>query len=326
MKSIFIKVKRRLPLCFYLVVLLFLLNSNGIAQDDSAAAAKKIPSPVMVMQKPVKNTFQSVWIIDDQTVMVPVKGTFEMDIQHRFGTVQNGYKDLWGIYSSSDIRLGFSYAPINNLYLSFGITKINMLWDGSAKYAILKQTKNKYPVSVTYYGNIAYKSIEDPGNVLFTYNTQRWSFFNELIIARKVTDKFSVQVAASVSHQNSVPGYYTKSDTVNVVFKEQKFDLFAISVCARYKLTQATSFIIDYDQPLTAFATNNPHPNLAFGFEFNTSGHTFQVFAGNYPLLNPQQNSLYNTNNPFGFTQTGGTKVPGGQFGIGFNITRLWNF
>ena len=158
--------------------------------------------------------------------MVPVKGTFESDIQHRFGTVQNGYKDLWGIYGPSDIRLGFSYAPINNLYLGFGITKINMLWDGSAKYAILKQTKNKYPVSVTYYGNIAYKSIKDPGNVLFTYNTQRWSFFNELIIARKVTDKFSVQVAASVSHQNSVPGYYTKSDTVNVVFKEEKFDLF----------------------------------------------------------------------------------------------------
>jgi Membrane bound beta barrel domain (DUF5777) len=306
------------------MVLLVLLNSKGIGQNDSAAAVKKFTPPVK--QKPVKNTFQSVWLIDDQTVMVPVKGTFEADIQHRFGTVQNGYKDLWGFYGPSDIRLGFSYAPINNLYLGFGITKINMLWDGSAKYAILKQTKNKYPVSVTYYGNIAYKSIEDPGNVLFTYNSQRWSFFNELIIARKVTEKFSIQVAASISHQNSVPGYYTKSDTVNVVFKEQKFDLFAISVCARYKLTEGTSFIIGYDQPLTAFATNNPHPSFAFGFEFNTSGHTFQLFAGNYSLLNPEQNSLYNTNNPFGYTQTGGAKVPGGQFGIGFNITRLWNF
>jgi len=66
--------------------------------------------PVVKKPKPVKNTFNSVWLIDDQTVMVPVKGTFEMDIQHRFGTVQNGYKDLWGVYGSSDIRLGFAYA------------------------------------------------------------------------------------------------------------------------------------------------------------------------------------------------------------------------
>ena len=135
-----------------------------------------------------------------------------------------------------------------------------------------------------------------------------------------------MQVGTSISHQNSVPGYYAQKDTITYAFKEEKFDMFAASFSARYKLTEVTSIIVDYDQPLTRFPTNNPHPNIAFGFEFNTSGHTFQLFAGNYSLLNPQQNSLYNTNNPFGFKQTGGTKVKGGQFLIGFNITRLWNF
>ncbi|HVU93578.1 MAG TPA: DUF5777 family beta-barrel protein [Puia sp.] len=308
-----------------LPLLLLLLNLSASGQDDSASGAKKKEAPVR--KKPEKNTFQSNWIIDNQTVMVPVKGTFEADIQHRFGTVQNGYKDLWGIYGASNIRLGFSYVPINNLQLGFGLSKASMLWDGSAKYAIIRQTKGLYPVSVTYYGNMAYKSVRDPGHTLFTYNTQRWSFFNQVIIARKVTNRFSVQVAASISHQNSVPGYYTSHDTVvNIVFKEEKFDLFTASVSARYRLTEKTCFIVDYDQPLTRFPTNNPHPNIAFGFEFNTSGHAFQLFAGNYSLLNPQQNSLYNSNNPFGYTETGGTKVPGGQFVIGFNITRLWNF
>lgn len=307
-----------------LPIVLLLLPNALLAQDSTASSPAKA---AVKKPKPVKNTFQSVWLIDDQTVMVPVKGTFEMDIQHRFGTVQNGYKDLWGIYGSSDIRLGFAYAPIDNLYLGFGLTKNNLLWDGSAKYAILKQTKGIYPVSVTYYGNLAYKSVEDPNHVLFAYNTQRLSFFNELIIARKVTEKLSIQAAISVSHQNSVPGYYTTYDSASKIkFKEEKWDLFTASVDVRYKLTQGTSFIINYDQPLTKFPTNNPHPNLAFGFEFNTSGHTFQLFAGNYSLLNPQQNSLYNANNPFGYKETGGAKVPGGQFEIGFNITRLWNF
>src|ERR1017187_582445 len=112
------KVKWLLPFCVYLTGLLLLLNNKSFAQNDSTAAATTIEAPVK--QKPVKNTFQSVWMIDDQTVMVPIKGTFEMDIQHRFGTVQNGIKDLFGIYASANMRLGFNYAPINNLNLGFG--------------------------------------------------------------------------------------------------------------------------------------------------------------------------------------------------------------
>jgi hypothetical protein len=323
MKSFINKTKSRLISGVCLIVGLFMMNSTGFAQNDSTTVVQKSQPPSK--PRPVKNTFGSSLIIDDQTVMVPAKGTFEADIQHRFGSVQTGSKDLWGIYGISNIRMGFQYAPINNLYVGIGLTKLNMLFDGSAKYAILKQTNGQSPVSLTYYGNIAVKTIANPDNVVFTYNSQRWSFFNELIVARKINDRLSVQVALSVSHQNSVPGYYTKSDTSTVVFKEQKFNMYTASFSARYKLTAGTAFIFNYDQPLTTFATNNPHPNFAFGFEFGTSGHSFQLFAGNYSMLNPQQNSLYNNNNPFGYTDNG-VKVPGGQFQIGFNITRLWSF
>ena len=321
MKNFINKIKRPLIFGICLLAALFLLDNTGYAQDSTAKVAAEPPAK----PRPIKNTFQSGQIIDAQTVMVPVKGTFEADIQHRFGSVQKGYQDLWGIYGIADIRFGFLYTPIKNLEIGIGITKVNMLWDGSAKYAIIKQDNVKYPVSVTYYGNMAVKTVQNPDNVLFTYNSQRWSFYNELMIARKINDKLSVQIGFSLSHQNSVPGYYTKVDTSNVVFEEQKFNMYTFTFCTRYKLTEGTSFIFDWDQPLTAFATNNPHPNFAFGLEFNTSGHTFQLFAGNYTFLNPQQNSLYNANNPFGYTENG-TKVPGGQFQIGFNITRLWNF
>jgi hypothetical protein len=323
MKSFIIKIKRPLISGVCLVCALLIISSSCYAQKDSSVASAQTNAPAR--QRPVKNTFQTGQIIDAQTVMVPVKGTFQADIQHRFGSVKTGYQDLWGIYGVADIRLGFLYTPINNLEIGFGLAKVNMLLDGSAKYAIFRQTKDKFPVSLTYYGNMAVKTVENPDNVLFTYNSQRWSFFNEIMIARKINDKLSVQIGFSISHQNSVPGYYIKSDTSTVVYKEQNFNMYALSFCTRYKLTEGTSFIFDYDQPLTAFNSNNPHPNFAFGFEFNTSGHTFQLFAGNYTLLNPQQNSLYNANNPFGYTENG-TKVPGGEFHIGFNITRLWNF
>ena len=40
-----------------------------------------------------------------------------MDIQHRFGTVNNGAKDLFGIFAPSNIRLGINYAPVKKLYV-----------------------------------------------------------------------------------------------------------------------------------------------------------------------------------------------------------------
>lgn len=80
----------------------------------------------------VGNTFESIWLIDNQTVMVPLRKTFEFDILHRFGTINNGYSDLWGLYAPSNIRMGFGYTPINNLMVGFGLTKDRMLWDSAS--------------------------------------------------------------------------------------------------------------------------------------------------------------------------------------------------
>lgn len=316
--------KRRFALQICLFCSLLLPPSMLMAQDDTTATAE-VKRPAKV--KPVKNTFECVWIIDNQTVLVPVKGTFEMDIMHRFGTVEKGYEDLWGFFAPSNIRIGFSYAPINKLSLGLGITKSNMLWDASAKYSFFTQTKGKYPVSMTYYGNMAYDTRKDEDGSLFKYETQRYSYFHQLIIARKLTNKLSIQVAPSISYQNAVNGYYTKNDSTGKdIFQEMKHAHVAITISGRYKLTNVTSLMVSYDQPITKHATHNPNPNLSFGFEFNTSNHSFQVFMGNFSLLNQQRNNLFNTNSPFAYTDAEGKKVSGGKFLIGFNITRLWNY
>jgi hypothetical protein len=260
--------------------------------------------------------------------MVSPKKTLEADIMHRFGLMGKGFRsDVWGIFAPSNIRIGVSYVPIKNLSLGMGLTKEHMLWDGNAKYAIIRQTPGKYPVSVTYYGNIAYDLRKDPDGSLFKYESQRFDFFNQLIIARKITDKLSIQVSPSVSHQNAVNGYYTKNDSTGKdVFKEMKFDHFAVAVSARYRITNVTAIMVNYDQPLTSHATNNPHPNFSMGFEFGTSAHAFQIFITSYSLLSPQDNNMYNTNNPFGYYDKDHKNVPGGDFLIGFNITRLWSY
>jgi len=324
MKSITKNINSRLTIGLLLILCTCIMHGTVFSQTDSTTAVKQ--SAVSAKPKPVKNTFESVWIIDNQTALVPVKGSFEMDIMHRFGVVTHGYKDFWGVFAPSNIRLGVDYAPIKNLYIGIGITKIDLLWDASAKYAIFTQTPGKWPVSLTYYGDVAVDTRQDPDGSLFKYSSQRLSFFNQLIIARKISSKLSVQIAPSISHQNSVNGYYT-GDSAKTLFKEMNFNHFAVAFDVRYKVTRVTSLLFNYDQPLTTHNTNNPNPNISLGVEFNTSNHSFQLFFTNYYLLNPQKNNLYNSNNPFGYTNNAtGMKVPGGQFLVGFNITRLWNY
>jgi Membrane bound beta barrel domain (DUF5777) len=300
---------------FALLVSSMFLFQAVLTAQDSTQVTDEIAAPAKI--KPVKNTFSGIWIIDNQTVMVPIKGTFEMDIMHRFGTLKKGYQDFWGFFAPSNIRLGFEYVPVNNLMVGASITKTNMTWEGYAKYAIIKQTKGKYPVSVTYFGDIAWDTRKDADKSIFKYWSQRLSFFNQLIIARKVTDKLSIQIAPSLTHQNSVNGYYTKYDsTGKEIFKEMKHDHLAIAVSARYKLKESMAIIVNYDQPVTKHKTNNPSPNISFGLELTTSAHAFQFFVGNYSAITPQTNNYFNHNDPHFIS----------QYLIGFNITRLWNY
>lgn len=342
MKLIINKIKSKLLITSCLALCLIILSNTGYAQGDSTVVVSETSAPAK--KKPVKNTFQSIWIIDNQTVLVPVKKTLEIDIMHRFGVINNGYQDFWGFFAPSNIRLGVNYVPINRLNVGIGITKSNMLLDANAKYSIITQTKGRYPVSVSYYVNMAYDSRKDADKTIFKYASQRLSYFHQLIIARKITKKLSLQIAPSISHQNSVNGYYTKNDSTGTdVFKEMKFNHFAIAFSGRYKVTNVMSVMVNYDQPITKHATNNPDPNLSFGIEMNTSSHSFQFFFGNYFYLNPQRNNMFNTNAPFSYTDDTKThpnrkadnpnttadesnKVRGGRFIIGFNITRLWNY
>ncbi len=278
-----------------------------LAQDTKAKAPEK-SKPALA-----KNTFEGNYLIDNQTVIVPVKGTFQADIQHRFGTVENGIKDLYGLFASANMRLGVSYVVVDKLQLGFGASNDRMQVDGNLKYALLKQTKSEaMPVSVSFFGNMVMDTRAKSSSLPIVAVADRFSFFSELMIARKFSEKFSVQVAPTMSYFNNVEGYF---DEKGIIQSKMNNMHLGISFAGRYKLSGKMSLMANYDQPLTQHPMNNPHPNISIGLDFITSGHEFQIFAGNYGYILPQNNNMFNQND---FTK--------GQYLIGFNISRLWNF
>ncbi|UKJ06117.1 DUF5777 family beta-barrel protein [Solitalea lacus] len=286
-----------------------LITLPSFAQDDSVKVEDS-------GNKPVRSTFESTWIIDNQTTFVPQKGTLEFMINHRFGTIYNGVSDLYGMYGAgANIRLGLNYSLCDNIgfgkfkgsvAVGLGSTKTGMVQDINLKYGFLSQTRNgKIPISMAYYFDMGI-STEDKTDELPNGNSSdRLSFFHQIIISRKFNDKFSAMVAPSLSH-------------FNVIDPNMQNDHFAVAVAGRYKISPQTSILVNYDQPLTEHTDNNPQFNLSTGIEVATSAHQFQIFISNFPLIVPQYNNVFNQpNSQHKWYQ---------DLYIGFNITRLWSF
>lgn len=290
----------------YLIhILIFALVSFA----GSAVYAQDEGEEVQKENVPIRPMFESAYLIDNQSVLVYPEKTLEFVMQHRFGLMDNGISDIYGLFGPANIRLGLTYVPIKNLAVGFGTSKNKKYQDFNLKYAIVQQTRSgSIPVSVTYFGDMA---IDSRSGSTFLNSTDRFSYFHQVIIARKVTPSISLQLAPSYSHFNSVEAFVENES----IKGKMNNDHIALGVSGRIKLTDQGSLIFDYNQPITEHFTNNPHPNLSLGFEVSTSSHAFQVFFGNYWGIVPQENNVFNTND-----------FENGDFLIGFNITRLWSF
>lgn len=279
-----------------LLLLLTLLIAPVFAQDEAQAEKSS---------KPVRFTFGTSILIDNHTVATPYKGGLELEIHHRFSLIEN-YHNLFGIYGSANTRIGLNYGITDKLMVGIGTTKDYKLQDIQWKYLILQQTEdNSMPVSLSYYGNIVadLRSKDAFGPEASYREIHRLSYFTQFIVARKLNEKFSVQLAPSLSYFNSVPQY---TDTTG--YKNLNF---GISAGARANLFGNHSLLFEYDQLLTKQNIDEqPHPNLALGWEIGTATHTFQVFVANYSQIINQRNLVFNTNN---FLK--------GDYLVGFNIT-----
>ncbi len=284
---------------------LIILSVFTVLIYNPAFAQKKDNSETKKTQKAVRTPWESGTLIDNQTgVVLPTK-TLEFIIQHRFGVINSGTFDLGGIYGASNIRLALTYGLFKHFQIGIGTTKDSKYQDINWKYKILTQTRsNSIPLSLTYFGNISYSALEKDyfgENAVFA---DRISYYNQLIIGRRFSRLFSIQLSFQHSHFNMV-------DTTTI--SSIKHDNFGIGIAARVKISPQSSINFEYDQPLTT--PSEIKPNLSLGIEIATSAHVFQIFITNYNGIIPQENLSYNTNDFFK-----------GDILIGFNITRLWGF
>jgi hypothetical protein len=262
---------------------------------------------VFSQDEPVYSPYESPYILDNQSTFVNYEKTLEMAIQHKFGTVENGITDIYGLYSSANIRIGFDYVPIKNLQIGYGLTRTEMTHDFNLKYVVFEQTQsNSKPFALAVYGNLGINGLEKEQLGANNAFPQRLSMFGQLLMSRKFGDYLTIQLGGSYSHFNMVD------------VDKYDYDRVAIHFSGRYKLAGTGAIVVNYDQPLDALRLTRDeqvdlNPNISFGYEFFTGTHDFQIYMG-YTNHLLQQHAMVKENKEFEFE----------MFNIGFLITRLW--
>ena len=273
------------------------------AQDSIPAQTKKSLE---------KAPFESGYFIDDQTVALPPAHSLQMIIQHRFGTIQNGFTDLAGIWGTSNIRFGLDFTITKNVLIGVGTTKNKRIQDLQVKYTFLHQRKGGFPLTMGLYGNMGINCQNKSVFGLDFKSRDRFSYFGELMVARRFGKMFSVQLGVAWVHYNIVDSTVTPRDWhVNSMYN----DNLQISGIGRLKISPQTSIIATYSQSVFTYVNTKPWPNAGLGIEVSTSTHAFQVYVAAAQGIVPQEVAFYNDNNPYN-----------GMILIGFNITRLWTF
>jgi hypothetical protein len=286
----------------FLPVLCLFIFKISSGQTNNVPADSSMIDDNSPGQEYVMATFKSTRVVNSQSVETLGRHVLDFRIMHRFGTLNNGLYQLFGLDNAS-MRLSFEYGITKRFMVGLGRTTLGKTYDGFLKYKILGQTqggKTNIPVTVTAFTSMTYKTLH--------YNTARDSFFlgkldyvTQLLIGRKFSQRFSLQLMPTYIHRNLV-------ETA-----DQKNDIIAVGIGGRYKFTKRMSVNFDYfytspDQLGKLY--NNP---LSIGIDIETGGHVFQLhFTNSHGMVEKQF-----------IGETIGTWSKG-DISFGFNLSRVF--
>ncbi|MFN3404704.1 MAG: DUF5777 family beta-barrel protein [Cytophagaceae bacterium] len=282
---------------------IFLLNSITLsfAQDDLMQMLEEETSAVKNRDF-TQATFKGTRIINGQSVENPAKGVLQALISHRFGTISSGAYNLFGL-DAATIRLGFDYGISNHLTVGIGRSTVNKAFDGYLKCKLLRQSKGnvKMPVTVVGYFNTTINTAPKSTQDLPLDLTSRLIYTYQLMIARKFSERLSLQVSPTFLHRNLVA---TRND---------QHDIWALGFAGRFKLSRRISLCSEYYYLLPGYTSDNFSDSFAVGFDIETGGHVFQVHVTNSAGMIESQFIPSTTDN-----------WSKGDIRIGFNISRVF--
>lgn len=278
------------------------LHLGAIAQVDSTDLINQLEKEASNAVEYTTAAFKSTRLIDGHTVENIGKGVLDFRISHRFGKINGGGYDLFGL-DNATMRMSFDYGITNTFMVGIGRSTFEKTYDAFIKVKLLRQSTGakRMPLTVSYVPTIALKTLKSLDTLRKDYFSSRLFFTHQLIIGRKFSARTSLQVMPTYTHRNLV------------TLASEPNDLIAIGIGGRQKLSKRVSFNAEYYYQLPEYKLNGTTNALSLGFDIETGGHVFQLHFTNSQGMSERTF----------ITETRG-KWDKGDIFFGFNISRVF--
>jgi len=284
----------------HLVALLLLVNlSNGAFAQDNTDLSSILNSPRQGKEY-VKNAFKSTRVINGHSMEFLAPGTMDFRILHRFGQLDNGVKNFFGLDEAS-MRMGFDFGLKRNLMVGIGRSTFKKEFDGYIKYAPISQStgSGSSPVTIAFIAGMTANTIDWPDSSKYGEFNARLAYYYQAIIGRKFSNRLTLQLSPTIVHTNLTP-------------LSIPTDQFALGIGGRFKFSKRMAFTLDYSYRLNGRSSERYDP-LSIGVDIETGGHVFQLHFSNATGMNER---AY-------LTETTGSWGKG-EIRFGFNLSRVF--
>lgn len=284
-----------------LLLIIFALPAGVFSQEDEDDLLSLLGEEQPTIDF-ITASFKTNRVINLHSLENTARGVLDVKISHRFGFVSGGIQELYGL-DAAMVRIGADFGLTDRICIGAGRNSFEKTFDGFLKYKFLRQSKGakNMPVTAAALASMAIKTIPWRYPDRDNHPSSRLYYTFQLIVGRKFSEGFSLQLSPTLVHRNLVA-------TVN-----ESNDVYALGIAARQKLNKRLAVNAEYiyvfpDQLGSAF-TNS----LSIGLDIETGGHVFQLHFTNSTSMVPK-----------GYiTETVGDWAKG-DVHFGFNVSRVF--
>ena len=282
--------KQKLTTLFLLFSIMLYSQEDLLSEIDT-----DIDTPVYASA-----VFKGLKVINFESTKLVAKGGFNFIVSHRFGTVKNGFENLFGL-DEAVTHLNFVYGISDHFNVSASRSSNQKIYELATKFRLARQQEGKLPFTLAAYTSVLANTALDTDNLPKLRFEHRLSYVGQLIISRKLTKELSLLVSPTFFHDN-----YVLDDS-------QENSQYAVAFGGRYKLGARWSINMEYGLHLNRSSTSLYNNPFSIGVDLETGGHVFQLHFTNSQSMN--------TNGVFG-TSTGDWSDSDVYFG--FNLARTF--
>lgn len=280
---------RKITLLFCVFPFLMVAQDDLLQEIDSTTSDEIITS-----------AYKSLKIVNLESTKLAAKGDLYFVVSHRFGYVENGFEDFFGL-DNANTRLQFVYGISDKFNIHASRDGFHKTYEFAAKYKLVNQKKSGSPFEIVGFNSLNINTELEKDLYPKLEFEDRLSYVTQVLISRKFNENLSMELAPTYFHENYV------------YFNDQDNSQFALGLGGRYKFTKRWSFNVDYAAHLNR-ASNSPFKNpLSIGFDLETGGHVFQMHFTNSQAMH-ESGFLGNTAGSWG----------DGQIAFGFNLIRVF--